>query len=55
MADNEVKASNFIRNIIDAELAANKFASRRWSGRPGPGPQQQAGEADPAKIRTRFT
>jgi len=54
MADNEVKASNFIRNIIDAELAANKFASRRWSGRPGPGPQQQAGEADPAKIRTRF-
>jgi glutaminyl-tRNA synthetase len=46
--------SNFIRNIIDADLAAGKFASRRWSGRPGPGPQQLAGGPDPAKIRTRF-
>ncbi len=54
MADPEVKVSNFIRNIIDADLAAGKYATRRWSGRPGPGPQQQAGQADPAKIRTRF-
>ena len=46
--------SNFIRNIIDADLAAGKHAARRWSGRPGPGPQQQAGQPDPAKIRTRF-
>ncbi len=46
--------SNFIRNIIDADLAAGKYANRRWSGKPGPGPQQQAGEPDPAKIRTRF-
>ena len=54
MVENEVKASNFIRNIIDADLAEGKYANRRWSGRPGPGPQQQAGEPDPAKIRTRF-
>ena len=46
--------SNFIRNIIDADLAAGKYAGRRWSGSPGPGPQQQAGAPDPAKIRTRF-
>jgi len=46
--------SNFIRNIIDADLAADKFAGRRWSGAPGPGSQQQAGQPDPAKIRTRF-
>jgi glutaminyl-tRNA synthetase len=54
MADTDVKASNFIRNIIDADLAAGKHAQRRWSGQPGPGPQQLAGAPDPAKIRTRF-
>ena len=54
MADNEVKASNFIRNIVDADLASGRYAQRRWSGRPGPGPQQQAGDPDPARIRTRF-
>jgi len=52
--DSEVKVSNFIRNIIDADLASGKYASRHWSGKPGPGPQQQAGQPDPAKIRTRF-
>ncbi|HEX8987874.1 MAG TPA: glutamine--tRNA ligase/YqeY domain fusion protein [Rhodocyclaceae bacterium] len=46
--------SNFIRNIVDADLAAGKYAGRHWSGAPGPGPQQQAGAADPARIRTRF-
>ncbi|HMX15532.1 MAG TPA: glutamine--tRNA ligase/YqeY domain fusion protein [Rhodocyclaceae bacterium] len=48
------KPANFIRNIIDADLAAGKHARRRWSGRPGPGPQQAAGAPDTAKIRTRF-
>ena len=47
-------AANFIRNIIDAELAAGKFTQRRWSGRPGLAEQQLAGAVDPAKIRTRF-
>jgi glutaminyl-tRNA synthetase len=46
--------SNFIRNIVDADLASGKYADRHWSGKPGPGPQQSAGEPDPAKIRTRF-
>ena len=46
--------SNFIRNIIDAELAAGKFASRRWGGQPGDAASHAAGVADPAKIRTRF-
>ncbi|MDS4015932.1 MAG: glutamine--tRNA ligase/YqeY domain fusion protein [Candidatus Accumulibacter sp.] len=45
---------NFIRTIIESELAADKFAQRRWSGRPGPGAQQLAGALDPARIRTRF-
>jgi glutaminyl-tRNA synthetase len=46
--------TNFIRNIIDADLAAGKHAQRRWSGQPGLGAQQMAGAPDPAKIRTRF-
>ncbi|MBL8487322.1 MAG: glutamine--tRNA ligase/YqeY domain fusion protein [Rhodocyclaceae bacterium] len=48
------KPANFIRNIIDADLASGRHAQRRWSGRPGPGPQQAAGEPDTARIRTRF-
>ncbi|HEY1181163.1 MAG TPA: glutamate--tRNA ligase family protein, partial [Rhodocyclaceae bacterium] len=47
-------ASNFIRNIVDADLAAGKYTSRHWRGQPGDGKQQQAGAPDPAKIRTRF-
>ncbi|MBY0340331.1 MAG: glutamine--tRNA ligase/YqeY domain fusion protein [Rhodocyclaceae bacterium] len=47
-------ASNFIRNIIDADIAAGKYATRRWRDQPGDGPQQQTGNPDPARIRTRF-
>ena len=47
-------ATNFIRNHIDADLAAGKYAMRRWSGAPGLAAQQLAGGPDPAKIRTRF-
>ena len=60
MADPEVKPSNFIRNLIDADLAAGKYAGRTWSGTPGPAAQQKVsagGTAQPldsAKIRTRF-
>ena len=47
-------ASNFIRNIIDDDLKAAKYATRKWSGRPGDGAQQAKGQSDPARIRTRF-
>jgi glutaminyl-tRNA synthetase len=56
----DAKPSNFIRHIIDEELAANKFANRTWSGTPGPAAQQKVGaggtapKLDTAKIRTRF-
>ena len=46
--------SNFLRNIIDSELAAGKFAGRSWGGQPGDAASHAAGVADPAKIRTRF-
>ncbi|HEY8856962.1 MAG TPA: glutamine--tRNA ligase/YqeY domain fusion protein [Rugosibacter sp.] len=59
MSDTE-KTSNFIRHIIEADLAAGKYAARTWSGKPGPATQQhKVGDGDmaaidAAKIRTRF-
>ena len=53
-APEPTKAANFIRNLIEADLAAGKHASRRWSGRPGPAQTQAGAPADAAKIRTRF-
>jgi len=54
MAETETKASNFIRNIIDADLAADKFAGRKWSGQPGPAEQHKVSPGDTPRIRTRF-
>ena len=54
MAEPETKVSNFIRHVIDADLKADKYSSRHWSGRPGPAAQQGVGAVDTAKIRTRF-
>lgn len=48
------QATNFLRNIIEADLAANKFAQRRFAGNPGDAAHHAAGPLDPAKIRTRF-
>ena len=50
----ESKTSNFIRNIIDADLTANKFASRRWAGKPGKATDHAQAPLDAARIRTRF-
>ena len=47
-------ASNFIRNIVEHDLANGTYASRRWSGNPGAAADQAGGPADPARVRTRF-
>ena len=47
-------ASNFIRGIIDRDLAQGTNASRFWAGTPGDAAHHAAGQPDPAKIRTRF-
>jgi glutaminyl-tRNA synthetase len=47
-------ATNFIRNIVAADLAAGRFSGRHWNGRPGDGSFQQGGALDSARIRTRF-
>ena len=46
--------TNFIRNAIDADLAAGKYAARSWGGRPGLAAAHAGAPPDPAKIRTRF-
>ena len=47
-------ASNFIRNTIDADIAAGKHAHRGWGGKPGEAKTHTGTPPDPAKIRTRF-
>lgn len=54
MSDNADRPLNFIRGLIDADLAAGKHASRRWAGHPGIAQEHRTGAPDSAKIRTRF-
>ena len=46
--------TNFIRQAIERDLAAGKYAERKWGGHPGPLPVHANAPKDPAKIRTRF-
>ncbi|MEN9779958.1 MAG: glutamine--tRNA ligase [Pseudomonadota bacterium] len=48
------RPSHFLRQIIEHDLAAGTYAQRRWGGTPGDAAHHQAGQSDPAKIRTRF-
>ena len=48
------KPSHFLRQIIEADLAAGKYAHNHWAGSPGDAAHQRAGALDAAAIRTRF-
>ncbi|HRA14792.1 MAG TPA: glutamate--tRNA ligase family protein, partial [Giesbergeria sp.] len=48
------RPSNFLRQIIESDLAQGTYAQRRWAGSPGDAAHHAAGAPDPAKIRTRF-
>ena len=51
----EVKPTNFLRNIIEADLEQGNNLPRKWSGHPGLySEQQEQGQTDWARIRTRF-
>ena len=50
----EHKVSNFLRQIIEADLDKGTYANRRWAGSPGDAAHHAKGAPDPAKIRTRF-
>jgi glutaminyl-tRNA synthetase len=48
------KTSNFLRQIIESDLAQGTYTGRRWGGSPGDAAHHAKGEPDPARIRTRF-
>ena len=48
------KPSNFLRQIIERDLALGTYAERNFAGTPGDAAHHAAGPADPARIRTRF-
>jgi glutaminyl-tRNA synthetase len=48
------KPSNFLRQIIERDLAQGTYANRRFAGTPGDASHHAAGRVDPARIRTRF-
>jgi len=47
-------SSNFLRQIVERDLADGTYASRRFAGTPGDAAHHAAGAPDPARIRTRF-
>jgi glutaminyl-tRNA synthetase len=47
-------AANFLRGIVEKDLQAGTWAQRRFGGSPGDAAHHQAGQPDPARIRTRF-
>ena len=49
-----LRTSNFLRQVIEKDLATGTYASRQWGGGPGDAAHHDAGQPDPAKIRTRF-
>ncbi|MFC5519489.1 glutamine--tRNA ligase/YqeY domain fusion protein [Polaromonas jejuensis] len=54
-ADKEAhKPSNFLRQIIEKDLAEGTYGSRRWGGSPGDAAHHAAGQPDPARVRLRF-
>ncbi len=46
--------SNFIRQLVEADLGSARYMERRWSGKPGPASAHKLAPPDPARIRTRF-
>jgi len=50
----DTKPSNFLRQVIERDLAQGAYASRTFAGTPGDAAHHAAGPLDPARIRTRF-
>ena len=47
-------SSNFLRQIIEKDLAAGAYAGRHWGGSPGDAAHHAAGPVDTQKVRMRF-
>ena len=50
----ESRTGNFLRSIIDADIASGALARRAWRGEPGDARAQAGAPSDAAAIRTRF-
>ena len=48
------KQSNFLRQIIEKDLAEGTYAGRHWGGSPGDAAHHASGPVDPEKVRLRF-
>jgi glutaminyl-tRNA synthetase len=46
--------SNFLRHIIENDLATGTYDGRQWGGSPGDAQHHAQGMVDPAKVRMRF-
>ena len=49
-----IKASNFLRQIVERDLAQGTYSGRHFAGTPGDATHHASGPRDPARIRTRF-
>ncbi len=47
----EHKVSNFLRQIIEKDLATGTYAQRQWGGGPGDAAFHDAGQPDPGSPR----
>jgi glutaminyl-tRNA synthetase len=54
MSETPLKPANFLRTVIEQDLAAGTFAGRHFGGSPGDAAHHAAGGLDSAAIRTRF-
>jgi glutaminyl-tRNA synthetase len=52
--DSPAKPGNFLRQVIEADEAANTYGQRCWGGSPGDAAHHRAGIVDPARVRMRF-
>jgi glutaminyl-tRNA synthetase len=52
--DEPAKANNFLRAIIERDLAQGTYSGMKFAGTPGDGTHHEAGAANLARIRTRF-
>jgi glutaminyl-tRNA synthetase len=50
----ETRTSNFLRQIIERDLAHGTYSGRHFAGTPGDGTHQATGPTDWARVRTRF-
>jgi len=46
--------SNFLRHVIENDLAQGAYSGRKWGGSPGNAAHHAEGMTDPAKVRLRF-